>query len=82
MLTMTKYVVHVSNLVVAAKTDQDGKSKVLLSGINFDLEAGKFIGVVGASGCGKSTLIKALVGQIATPSEGQRSAGGPFHCQH
>jgi len=52
-------------------TVQDKKrSKVLLSNINFDIEAGKFIAVIGTSGCGKSTLIKALAGLIS-PSSGK-----------
>jgi len=62
----TEYAVHVSNLAVAVT---GGRAKTLLSGINFDLKAGRFVGVIGASGCGKSTLIKALAGQI-TPMSG------------
>jgi len=69
MLTTTEDAVHVSNLVVVTKPT-GGKSKILLTGINFDVEAGNFIGVVGASGCGKSTLIKTLAGQT-TPLEGR-----------
>jgi ABC-type transporter Mla maintaining outer membrane lipid asymmetry ATPase subunit MlaF len=65
----TPYAVHVSNLTVSAK-GQRGHAKTLLSGINFDLEAERLVGVIGASGCGKSTLIKALAGQIA-PTAGQ-----------
>lgn len=49
MLTTTEYAVHVSNLVVAAKL-AGANRKVLLSGINFDLETGKFIGVIGPLG--------------------------------
>jgi ABC-type multidrug transport system ATPase subunit len=55
--------VHVSNLSIFAKGEH-GRPKALLSGINFGLERGRFIGVIGASGCGKSTLIKALAGQV------------------
>lgn len=61
--------VHVSNLAVAARSKR-GRHKILLSGINFDLEAGHFVGVIGASGCGKSTLIRALAGQIE-PTKGR-----------
>lgn len=61
------YAVHVSNLAITARGER-GRAKLLLSGINFDLEAGRFVGVIGASGCGKSTLIKALAGQIAPTS--------------
>jgi ABC-type multidrug transport system ATPase subunit len=63
----TAYAVHVSNLTITAPGGRD-HAKPLLSGVNFDLEAGRFVGVIGASGCGKSTLIKALAGQIAPAS--------------
>jgi ABC-type multidrug transport system ATPase subunit len=64
-----EYAVHVSNLCVTVP-GQRGHAKMLLSGIGFDLEAGRFVGVIGASGCGKSTLIKALAGQV-TPMAGR-----------
>lgn len=67
MQNATEYAVHVSNLTVTARGER-GKAKTLLSGINFDLEAGRFVGVIGASGCGKSTLIKALAGQLEPTS--------------
>lgn len=56
--------VHVSNLTVTARGDFGGRPKTLLAGINFDLPAGRFVGVIGASGCGKSTLIKTLAAQL------------------
>jgi len=43
--------------------------KVILNGINFTLEPGESLAVVGASGTGKSTLGKMLVGSI-TPTAG------------
>lgn len=61
--------VQVSNLTVAAREKQK-RPKILLSGINFDLQAGRLVGVIGASGCGKSTLIQALAGQIK-PANGR-----------
>jgi ABC-type multidrug transport system ATPase subunit len=62
-----QYAVHVANLSVVAHGER-GHAKTLLSGINFDLDTGRFIGVIGASGCGKSTLIKALAGQVSPAS--------------
>ena len=43
--------------------------KVILNGINFTLEPGESLAVVGASGTGKSTLGRMLVGSI-TPTAG------------
>jgi ABC-type multidrug transport system ATPase subunit len=63
------FAVNVSNLTVTALDGRKG-ARTLLSGVNFDLEAGRFVGVIGASGCGKSTLIKALAGQV-NPTTGR-----------
>lgn len=41
-----------------------------LRGVDFTLEKGKTLAVVGESGCGKSTLAKCLLG-IETPTEGE-----------
>ncbi len=61
--------VHVSNLTVATR-DKKGRTKILLSGINFGLQSGKLVGIIGASGCGKSTLVQALAGQLL-PTRGR-----------
>ena len=42
-----------------------GKStRNILDDVSFQLEAGEFLGVLGASGSGKSTLIKSLAGLV------------------
>ena len=46
------------------------KTKTLLSNVNFEVEVGKFVAVIGASGCGKSTLVKSLAGLIQ-PTHGE-----------
>jgi ABC-type multidrug transport system ATPase subunit len=50
-------------------------SKTLLSSINFEIEEGKFVAVIGASGCGKSTLIKCLAGLMSPTSGSIQFAG-------
>ncbi len=44
--------------------------KPILEGLNFSLERGKYIGLVGSNGVGKSTLLKGLVGALK-PLSGQ-----------
>jgi len=60
--------ISVSNLSITVREKR--KTKTLLSHVNFEVERGKFIAVIGASGCGKSTLIKSMAGLIE-PSAGQ-----------
>lgn len=43
--------------------------RVILNGVNFDLEPGESIAIVGPSGAGKSTLARMLVGSL-TPTSG------------
>ncbi|NLL91718.1 MAG: ABC transporter ATP-binding protein [Ruminococcaceae bacterium] len=38
--------------------------KLVLSGINFDIQSGEIFGLLGPSGAGKTTLIKILTGQL------------------
>lgn len=65
--------ISVHNLSITVREKRH--KKTLLSAVNFEVERGKFVAVIGASGCGKSTLIKALAGLI-TPSAGQISFAG------
>lgn len=60
--------ISVRNLSLSVR--EKHRTKALLSNIQFDVEAGRFVAVIGASGCGKSTLLKALAG-IVPPSSGQ-----------
>lgn len=60
--------ISVRNLSITVP--EKGRVKTLLSNINFEVEQGKFVAVIGASGCGKSTLIKSLAGLVA-PASGQ-----------
>lgn len=38
--------------------------------VNFDLEKGEMLGIIGSNGAGKSTLLKAVTG-IMLPTEGE-----------
>ncbi|URN94692.1 MAG: ATP-binding cassette domain-containing protein [Candidatus Pristimantibacillus lignocellulolyticus] len=49
--------------------------KQVLKGIDFEIEPGKFLAIVGRSGCGKSTLLRLLAG-LETPSKGEALLDG------
>ena len=46
-----------------------------VDGVDFELDKGDFLGVVGSNGAGKSTLLKAIAG-IMQPTKGHLSANG------
>lgn len=41
------------------------EGRTILKGIDFDLEPGQWIGLIGPNGSGKTTLLRALLGQVA-----------------
>jgi iron complex transport system ATP-binding protein len=49
--------------------------RIILRGLNFAVEAGEFVGLLGPNGCGKSTLLAGLTG-VLTPQQGQVSYDG------
>jgi ATP-binding cassette subfamily B protein len=57
-----------------------GRSKPVLRGINFDLQAGDIMGMIGPSAAGKSTLGKLIVGAWG-PSAGSVRMDGGDVCQ-
>lgn len=52
-----------------------GSPKPILNGVNFGIEAGKAVGIIGPIGSGKTTLVRMLVGLIA-PSHGELRLDG------
>ncbi len=42
----------------------------VLKGIDFEIEAGDFVGIMGRSGCGKTTLLK-IMGTLDQPTKGK-----------
>lgn len=61
-----------SPLVVLEQCDVGYGGEPVLSGINFTVQSGDRIGLLGVNGAGKSTLIKALTGSLAL-SAGSRT---------
>lgn len=53
----------------------NGRKHYSLKGINFELEAGDCLGILGKNGAGKSTLLK-LISKITLPTEGEVELGG------
>ena len=53
-----------------------GETKVYaLNGVDFEVERGQFVAIVGTSGSGKSTLLNMLAG-LEKPSKGQIEVAG------
>ncbi len=58
-----------------------GAKQPTLAGVNFTLEPGQALGVIGKSGSGKSTLARAILG-IWPPSSGEIRIGGATLAQY
>lgn len=54
--------------------------KLLLNGVNFHINSGERIALVGQNGCGKSTLMKIVMGD-EEPSEGKRVIQGDIQVE-
>ena len=59
-----KEILKVNNLIKkfpkAGGEIDDADAISVLKGINFDVEQGEYVGIMGKSGCGKTTLLKLL----------------------
>lgn len=66
-------IIEVKNL---SKSYEDGKNNsVIFKDINLDVEAGKFVAIIGKSGSGKSTLLNILSG-LDKPDSGEVIVNG------
>ena len=54
--------------------------KLLLDGVDFHLNEGERVTIVGQNGCGKSTLMKIIIGE-EEPTEGKRILNSSIHIE-
>ena len=54
--------------------------KLLLDGVDFHLNEGERVTIVGQNGCGKSTLMKIIIGE-EEPTEGKRVVNSSIHIE-
>ncbi len=52
-----------------------GSDKVILNGLNMDVNEGDFVCILGQSGCGKSTFLR-LLGGLEKPTDGEITVDG------
>ncbi len=68
----------VNGVVKVAEADRQGRRRPILNGIQFELQPGDGLGVIGASGSGKSSLARLLIGLWAPDRGTVRLDGGTF----
>ncbi|SMF08663.1 nitrate/nitrite transport system ATP-binding protein [Alteromonadaceae bacterium Bs31] len=78
---MTKHFLKVENLCKRYKSPKGEKDLTVFENVNFTIEKGEYVCIIGHSGCGKSTIINTLAG-LDSPTEGvvlmdNREVAGP-----
>ncbi len=63
-------IIKIDNVVKIYNAYKDCKEDVALDGININIEAGDFVGIMGPSGSGKTTLLNMLSG-VDKPTSGE-----------
>lgn len=66
------------SLLEARQLDKHYGDQVVLERLNFSVEAGEFVTLVGASGCGKTTFLKLLLGTERISRGSLSLDGGPL----
>src|SRR5262245_4430473 len=69
-ITSASLPVHPDSLLELENVSAGYPRNVLLRGISFSIQRGKFTGLLGANGSGKTTLLKTILG-IVPPVEGR-----------
>jgi len=59
-----------SNIVEVTGVDVEMAGRLVLSDVDFHLEAGEFAGLIGSNGAGKTTLLRLMLG-LLTPTRGE-----------
>jgi NitT/TauT family transport system ATP-binding protein len=58
--------------------DEEGRDRLVLEDVDFEVRKGETVAVLGPSGCGKSTLLRILIGLIPPSSGAVREHGRPL----
>jgi len=66
---MTDYMTQEKAILQIRKISHQFDKKPVLEHINFDVNEGEFLAILGSSGCGKTTLLRILIG-LLSPVEG------------
>ena len=67
--------IHVRGLRMQFRQAGTGDTVTAIDGLDFDIERGDMVAVVGQTGCGKSTFLNLLIG-LDRPTQGEITIGG------
>jgi NitT/TauT family transport system ATP-binding protein len=67
--------IHVRGLRMQFRQAGTGDTVTAIDGLDFDIERGDMVAIVGQTGCGKSTFLNLLIG-LDRPTQGEITIGG------